>query len=136
MSVPNDPASVPRISRRIVTLIVLARRTLIILFAVSVLFIEPVLAQSPGTAFCETNMAKTIKNIFTLIQFGGPLIGGVITLGATVAIPAVRRADIKKELKEARNQGLVWGVIVAPLGTTAIAFILNHIVAGGTSCGF
>jgi len=29
----------------------------------------------------------------------------------------IRRADLKKEIKEVRNQGIVWGVIVAPLGT-------------------
>ena len=81
-------------------------------------------------------MATTIGNLFTLIQFGGPLIGGVIALGAIVAIPTVRRADLKKELKEIRNQGIIWGVIVAPLGTTIITFLLNNVVAGGSSCGF
>lgn len=102
-----------------------------------VLFVGNAVAQSgTGTAFCDTNMAKTIKNIFTLIQFGGPLIGGVLALGATVAIPFVRRSDWKKEMKTVRNQGLLWGVIVAPLGTTIIQFILNNVVAGGTSCGF
>ncbi|WP_315910520.1 hypothetical protein [Halapricum hydrolyticum] len=100
------------------------------------LAIEPALAQSTGEAFCETDMATTIGNIFTLIQFGGPLIGGVIALGAIVAIPTVRRADLKKELKEIRNQGIIWGVIVAPLGTTIITFLLNNVVAGGSSCGF
>ena len=94
-------------------------------------------AQSdPGSAFCDSNMADTIQNIFTIIQFGGPLIGGVLALGATVAIPFTRRSDWKKEMKSVRNQGLLWGVIVAPLGTEIVQFILNNIVVGGTSCGF
>ena len=102
----------------------------------SLVLVEPVLAQSSGTAFCGTDMAQTIKNIFTIIQFGGPLIGGVIGLGATVAIPTVRRADLKRELKEARNQAIVWGVIVAPLGTAIVQFLLNNVVSGGASCSF
>jgi hypothetical protein len=102
----------------------------------SVLAVTPVAAQSSGTAFCDTNMAQTVKNLFTLIQFGGPLVGGVIGLGATVALPTVRRADLKRELKEARNQAIVWGVIVAPLGTAIVGFLLNNVVAGGASCGF
>jgi hypothetical protein len=101
------------------------------------LFVGTAAAQSsPGSAFCSTDMAQTIKNIFTLIQFGGPLLGGVLALGATVGLPFVRRSDWKKELKEIRNQGLLWGVIVAPLGTQIVAFLLNNVVAGGSSCGF
>ena len=102
----------------------------------SVFAIDPVLAQSTGTAFCQTDMAQTVKNLFTLIQFGGPLVGGVIALGATVGTPAIRRADLKKEMKEMRNQALVWGVIVAPLGTAILQFLLNNVVSGGASCGF
>ncbi|WP_136689204.1 hypothetical protein [Halorhabdus amylolytica] len=89
-----------------------------------------------GSAFCGTNIAATIENIFAIIQFGGPLVGGVLALGATVAIPFTRRSDWKKEMKTVRNQGLLWGVIVAPLGTEIVQFILNNIVVGGTSCGF
>jgi hypothetical protein len=100
------------------------------------LFAGTAAAQSPGQSFCNTDMAQTIQNIFTLIQFGGPLLGGVLALGATVGLPFVRRSDWKKEMKEIRNQGLLWGVIVAPLGTQIIAFILNNVVAGGSSCGF
>jgi hypothetical protein len=81
-------------------------------------------------------MATTIKNLFLLIQFGGPLVGGLIALGAIVAIPITRRADLKKEVKEVRNQAIVWGIIVAPLGTGIIQFLLNDVVAGGVSCGF
>jgi hypothetical protein len=103
---------------------------------VSLVAVDPALAQSVGSDFCETNMAETVRNIFTVIQFGGPLIGGTLFLGATVATPAVRRADLKKELKELRTQGLVWGVIVAPLATAILQFILNNVVAGGSSCGF
>ena len=101
------------------------------------LFVGTAAAQSdPGSAFCNSNMAGTIQNIFTIIQFGGPLIGGVLALGATVAIPFTRRSDWKKEMKSVRNQGLLWGVIVAPLGTEIVQFILNNVVVGGTSCGF
>lgn len=102
----------------------------------SLVAVQPALAQETGAAFCETNMALTIKNLFTVIQFGGPLVGGLIALGAMVALPTIRRADLKKEVKEIRNQGLVWGVIVAPLGTGIIQFLLNDVVAGGVSCGF
>ena len=106
----------------------------IVLF--SLVAVEPALAQSTGEAFCDTEMAETVQNLFTLIQFGGPLVGGVIALGATVATPTIRRSDIKKELKEARNQAVVWGIIVAPMGTAIVQFLLNNVVAGGTSCGF
>jgi hypothetical protein len=102
-----------------------------------VLFVGTAAAQStPGSAFCDSNLAGTIQNIFMIIQFGGPLVGGVLALGAMVAIPFTRRSDWKKEMKSVRNQGLLWGVIVAPLGTEIVQFILNHIVVGGTSCGF
>ena len=101
---------------------------------------DPVAAQSggsgPGTAFCQTEMAGTIQNLFTIIQFGGPLVGGVLALGATVAMPVVRRSDRKKDLRSVQMQGLLWGVIVAPLGTEIVQFILNNVVVGGTSCGF
>lgn len=98
--------------------------------------VDPVLAQEVGSAFCETSLAQTIRNVFTLIQFGGPLIGGVVALGAAVLTPVVGRADIKKELKETRNQALVWGILVAPLGTALLQFLLNNVVAGGVSCSF
>jgi hypothetical protein len=100
------------------------------------LFVAPAAAQSSGQAFCNTDMAQTIQNVFTIIQFGGPMLGGVLALGATVGLPFVRRSDWKKELKEIRNQGLVWGVIVAPLGTQILSFILNNVVAGGNACAF
>jgi hypothetical protein len=130
------PDSDPDRPGRIAVVITSIRTTLFVTLLLAVFAVAPVSAQSSGTAFCETELAETIKNVFTLIQFGGPLVGGVIALGATVAIPTVRRADLKKELKEARNQGLIWGVIVAPLGTTIVAFLLNNVVAGGASCGF
>ena len=116
-----------------------ARSVLLTLFVAgtfSLVAVTPVAAQSTGAAFCNTAMAETVKNLFTLIQFGGPLIGGVIALGATVATPTIRRADLKQELKEMRNQALIWGVIVAPLGTVILQFLLNNVVAGGASCGF
>lgn len=67
--------------------------------AAVVLFAAPVAAQSPGQAFCNTDMAQTIQNVFTLIQFGGPMLGGVLALGATVSLPYIRRSDWKRELK-------------------------------------
>lgn len=105
-------------------------------FVLGLVAVQPAVAQTSGMAFCQTDMAITIKNLFTIIQFGGPLIGGLIALGAIVATPTIRRADLKKEIKEIRNQGIVWGVIVAPLGTGIIQFLLNDVVAGGVSCGF
>lgn len=104
--------------------------------------VEPAAAQTTangtgvGSSFCQTDMATTIRNLFTLIQFGGPLIGGLVALGTTVAIPLLRRADTKKELKSMRVQAVVWGVIVAPLGTTILQFLLTSVVAGGASCSF
>ena len=100
-----------------------------------IIAVEPAAAQV-GNDFCTTDMATTIKNLFSVIQFGGPLIGGTLFLGATVATPAIRRADTKKELKELRTQALIWGVIVAPLATAILQFLLNNVVAGGASCGF
>jgi len=102
----------------------------------SMFAVEPALAQSIGEDFCNTDMATTIQNMFTVIQFGGPLIGGTLALGAAVATPAVRRADVKKELKEIRNQGVIWGIIVAPLATAIVQFLLNTVVSGGSSCAF
>ena len=101
-----------------------------------VLFVGTAAAADPGAAFCDSNMVETIKNIFTILQFGGPLIGGLAFIGAILAIPLTRRSDRKKQIKSVRNQGLLWGVIVAPLGTEIVQFILNNIVVGGTSCGF
>ena len=116
------------------------RVPVITVLGLALLAIEPAAAQSAGgetaTAFCNTAMAQTAKNIFTVIQFGGPLIGGVVALGATVMMPVVRRADFKKEFKETRNQALIWGVIVAPLATVILQFLLNNVVVGGVSCGF
>jgi hypothetical protein len=113
--------------------------TAVLFIAVLTLSTGTVSAQNetgPGTAFCDTDMAGTIQNLFTIIQFGGPLVGGVLALGATVAMPVVRRSDRKKGLRTIQMQGLLWGVIVAPLGTEIVQFILNNVVVGGTSCGF
>ncbi|QLC35093.1 hypothetical protein EFA46_012620 (plasmid) [Halarchaeum sp. CBA1220] len=112
------------------------RRVGVPLVVLLVLAVEPAVAQSVGTSFCQSDLASTIKNVFTLIQFGGPLIGGVVALGATVATPMVRRSDRKYELTTMRNQAIIWGVIVAPLGTVILRFLLNNVVVGGTSCGF
>ncbi|MHB9288798.1 hypothetical protein ACKVMT_17355 [Halobacteriales archaeon Cl-PHB] len=110
--------------------------TVVALGLLAGLAVQPALAQSTGAAFCDSEMADTVRNLFSLIQFGGPLVGGVLALGATVVVPAIRRADKKKELKEVRNQAVVWGVIVAPLGAAIVGFLLNNVVAGGSSCGF
>lgn len=136
MSHPDNDSSAPTAIRDHAAQTARLRWPLTIALVILVLAVEPAQAQSSGLAFCETQMAQTIKNLFTLIQFGGPLVGGVIALGATVAIPAVRRADLKRELKETRNQAIIWGIIVAPLGTAIVAFLLNYIVSGGASCGF
>ena len=116
------------------------RTLLLIGLGLTILAIEPVAAESAGkgaaAAFCSTAMAQTAKNIFIVIQFGGPLLGGVVALGSTVVMPIIRRADLKKELKETRNQALIWGVIVAPLATVILQFLLNSVVVGGASCGF
>jgi len=116
-------------------------RVAIIIGAVTLIAVEPASAQTAtangtgvGTSFCQTSMADTIRNLFSLIQFGGPLIGGLVALGATVAIPVFRRVEMKKELKSMRAQAVVWGVIVAPLGTTILQFLLSSVVAGGSSC--
>lgn len=103
---------------------------------VLVLAADPVVAQSETTAFCDSSLVKTVKNIFTLIQIGGPLLGGVLALGATVAKPAYRDYEVQKELKLMRNQGILWGVLIAPLGTEIIQFLLNNVVVGAGSCGF
>ncbi|MDG5778322.1 hypothetical protein VB773_19675 [Haloarculaceae archaeon H-GB2-1] len=118
------------------TLLRQSRTILLTTVVIALVATQPVLAQSVGSDFCSTDMAQTIQNIFDVIQFGGPLLGGTLALGATVAIPALRRADVKRELKTVRNQGVIWGVIVAPMATTLVTFILNTIVAGGSSCSF
>ncbi|QLH77238.1 hypothetical protein HZS55_08000 [Halosimplex rubrum] len=113
----------------------------IVLGGLVLLAVEPAAAQTVtasgsgiGSSFCNTTMADTIRNLFTLIQFGGPLVGGLVALGATVALPVFRRADTKKELKSMRGQAIVWGVIAAPLGGTILQFLLTSVVAGGASC--
>lgn len=96
----------------------------------------PALAQSAGTEFCETSMAQTILNAIGVVRLAGPLLGGFLAIGSVAVLPMVRRADMKRELKSIRNQAVLWGVIVAPLGTTILQFILNDIVAGASACGF
>jgi hypothetical protein len=111
-------------------------RTLPVLVLTTVVATQPALAQTAGADFCSTEMADTIRNMFNLIQFGGPLIGGVLALGAAVATPYVRRTDTKQELKSIRNGAVIWGIIVAPLAAVIIGFLLNNVVVGGASCAF
>ena len=101
----------------------------------SLIGVEPVLAQNAGADFCASQLADTIRNIFNLIQWGGPLLGGVIAIGSMVLMP-VSSVERKVRLKEMRNQAIVYGVIAASLGTLILRFILNNIVVGGLSCGF
>ncbi|MFB6218077.1 MAG: hypothetical protein ABEH77_02690 [Halobacteriaceae archaeon] len=136
MHADDEPAMQPDRSSRIATLTATLRTATLTTLVVTIVAVDPVLAQSSGSAFCETAMAETVKNLFSLIQFGGPLVGGVVALGATVVTPTVRRSDMKRELKEARNQAILWGVLVAPLGTAIVQFLLTNVVAGGASCAF
>lgn len=113
----------------------------LIVGAVALIAVEPASAQtatpngtSVGTNFCQTNMADTIRNLFTLIQFGGPLICSLVAVGATVAIPLFRRADKKKDMKSMRAQAIVWGIIATPLATTGVRYLLSSVVVGGSSC--
>lgn len=101
----------------------------------SLIGVEPVVAQNAGADFCASQLADTIRNIFNLIQWGGPLLGGVIAIGSMVLMP-VSSVERKVRLKEMRNQAIVYGVIAASLGTLILRFILNNIVVGGLSCGF
>jgi hypothetical protein len=136
MSISHLSGSPPTDTSRIGAVLTTLRIALGVTALFALVAITPVSAQSGAEAFCETQMAETIKNVFTLIQFGGPLLGGVIALGATIALPMLSRSDVKLELKETRNQAIIWGIIVAPLGTAIVAFLLDNIVAGGASCGF
>jgi len=113
----------------------LVRGSIVLLLA-SLFVVDSAAAQSTADAFCNTSFVATAQNIFIVLLLSGPLIGGVIFLGSTVALPVIRRADRKQELKEARTQGLLWGVIVAPIGTAILGFILNNVVVGASSCGF
>lgn len=65
-------------------------RSAVVALLLSVFVVQPAVAQGSGAAFCQTDMATTIKNLFTIIQFGGPLVGGLIALGAIVATPMTR----------------------------------------------
>jgi hypothetical protein len=84
-----------------------------IAFVALILVVEPAAVQSAGSAFCGTDMARTIQNIFTLIQFGGPLVGGVLALGSRV-VASDRRAVA------------VVVLAVALVGTAAVAPALAH----------
>lgn len=129
-TLPGRPDWTPRRPRR------QGRRILTVGAILAAIAVDPAVAQTTSDAFCGTMLAETIRNLFTVIQLAGPLIGGLLALGATVTIPVVRKPEAKKNMQTIRNQGVVWGVIVAPLGTTIIQFLLSNVVAGGVSCGF
>lgn len=61
-------------------------------FVTPILFVGPA-AQSGCQACCGADVARNIQNIFTRIQIGGPLVGGVLALGGTVALTYLRRLD-------------------------------------------
>lgn len=96
----------------------------------------PALAQSAGQGFCETSMVQTARNIIRVFQLAGPIIGGTIAIGAVAFAPMVRSSERKKQLTEFRNRGVIWGVIIAPLGTKIIQFFTSNVVVGASACGF
>lgn len=140
MNTPRDTGTsrIARIAASLPTmsLVSTARRLTVTAFALAVVASSPVAAQSTGEAFCNTQLAETIQNLFTLIQFGGPLIGGTVALGSTVGLTIVDRTEHIQQLKEARTRALIYGVLIAPIAGSIIAFLLNSVVAGGASCGF
>lgn len=111
-----------------------ATRVIIPVAVFTLLAVTPAAGQSSGIAFCDTAMADTMRNIFNLIQYGGFLIGAVVALGATIGLSIMKSPDKKRELKQLRNQGLVYGVLISPMAATIIRFMLNNVVAGGASC--
>lgn len=106
------------------------------LVGLALLASTPALAQSAGQGFCETNLVQTVLNMMGVLRLAGPLLGGVIAIGAVAFTPMARSSEQKKQLTELRNQGVIWGVIVAPLGTTFLQFLLSDVVVGASACGF
>lgn len=106
------------------------------LVALALVASTPALAQSTAQGFCETNMVQTVLNMIGVLRLAGPLLGGAIAIGAVAFTPIARSSESKKQLTELRNQGVIWGVIVAPLGTTILQFLLSDVVVGASACGF
>lgn len=106
------------------------------LVALTLVASTPALAQSAGQGFCETSMVQTVLNMIRVLRLAGPLLGGAIAIGAVAFAPMARSSESKKQLTELRNRGLIWGVIVAPLGTTILQFLLSDVVVGASACGF
>lgn len=107
--------------------------------------VAPVVAQTPTptptsaagsgpSGICTTPLADTIRNMIRMIQFGGPLIGGVVAVAAMILKPLVRGEDVKRKLKQLRDGAFLWGVIAAPLSITTIQFVVNGVVVGGPTC--
>lgn len=109
---------------------------MVIVLALLVAFVAPAAARAGPEAICTTDLADTIRNIFLLIQFGGPLVGGVVGTGAMVIKPYLRGEDMKRQAKQLRDGAFLWGVVAAPLAMTMVQFLLNNVVAGGSTCGF
>lgn len=93
-------------------------------------------AASGPVKVCTTALADTVRNIILMIQLGGPLIGGTVGIAAMVLKPLVRGEDLKRKLKQLRDGGIFWGVIIAPLSITSLQFLVNSIVVGGSTCSF
>jgi len=134
MTNDDNPAGWPAFLQRTDVQITLTRGGTALLL-LSVLAVQPVVAQNSGAAFCQTNMALTIRNLFTIIQFGAT-IGGLIALGAIVATPMIRRADLKKEIKGSQKSGDCLGRHRRPARNGDYPVPPHDVVAGGVSCGF
>ena len=79
----------------------------------------PALAQSAGQGFCETNMAQTILNMIRVVRLAGPLLGGLIAIGAVAVAPGIRGAEGERGLEDMRHRGGVWGGIGPAVWKTA-----------------
>lgn len=94
----------------------------------------PTPAGTGPSDICTTNLAETIRNMILLIQFGGPLIGGLVGAGAMVLKPVMRGEDMKRKLKQLRDGAIIWGVVAAPLFVTTIQYVVTGVVVGAPTC--
>lgn len=107
--------------------------------------VAPVVAQPPtptptpaaGTGpsdICTTDLAETIRNMILMIQFGGPLLGGLVGAGAMLLKPVMRGEDMKRKMKQLRDGAIIWGVVAAPLFVTTIQYVVTGVVVGAPTC--